>query len=368
MKKNLEETQVNRRKMSLDDTQPSVRVKAEFEEENGSAKRRIKHPILMLLGISLVAMMGVFFLSAALGKYQGKQTYAFQATSTSYAYMEKQLSLALNDIENEDYSIALQRLNYIFENDPEQFSAAGDLIDQVNLILNLGKTPLPATSTATQTVTPTLDLRPAEDQFDNAQQALKAQNWEQVLEICLNLRKSNPSYRVTEVDQMVYVALRFLGIQKIVNEGKFESGIYDFALAEQYGVLDFYSVNMRTWANYYLMGNSFWLAYPEIAASYYGQVSAAMPHLTDETGYTAFYRYWMSLIHIAEQHVDDGEWCEGASAYQNALNAAGSAEFAPTATYVWDECVALTPTVTPTPTMTMTWTATIDLTSIVTLL
>ena len=367
MKENLEKTQVNSRQLSMDDTQPSVRVKAEFDDTPSSRKISMKHPLLYLIGICLVAMIGVFVLSGTLGRYQGRQSYAFQATSTSFAYMENQLSLAINDIQNEDYSIALQRLNYIYENDPVQFAAAGDLINQVNTILNLGKTPLPATATPTQTMTPTLDLRPADDQFQNAQQAMAAQNWEQVLEICLNLRKSNPSYKVTEIDQMVYVALRFLGIQKIVDDGMFESGIYDFALAEQYGVLDFYSVNLRTWANYYLLGNSFWLAYPEIAASYYGQVSAAMPHLTDEAGYTAFYRYWMSLIHIADQLVDDEEWCEGSAAYTTALNAAGSAEFAPTATYVWEQCAALTPTMTPTPTFTMTptLTATIDLTSIV---
>ncbi len=368
MKENLEKTQANPRKMSMEDTQPSVRVKSKLNDANIGAKKKVKHPFLMLFGISLAAMISVFILSGMLGKSQGKQTYSFQATGTNFAYLEKQLSLAMGDIEDKNYSIALQRLNYIYENDPIQFAAAGDLINQVNTILNLGKTPLPATATPTQTVTPTLDLRPAEDQFENAQQALTSQNWEQVLAICLNLRKSNPTYRVTEVDQMVYVALRFLGIDKIVNEGKFESGIYDFSLAEQYGVLDFYAINLQTWANYYLIGNSFWLAYPDIAAGYYGQVSAAMPHLTDETGYTAFYRYWMSLIHIAQQHVDDEEWCEGASAYQTALNAAGSAEFAPTATYVWEQCVALTPTMTPTPTMTITpsLTPTIDLTSIYT--
>ena len=367
MKNNLEKTQFNPKKLSMEDTQPSVRILAENKESNGDrSTRKKRRPIAVLSIISIFVMIMIVALSASLGTYQGKNQYKFNATATNYSYLQIQLGLALEDIENKDYSIALQRLAYIYETNPSQFEMAKDLSSQINSILNVTNTPIPPTEEPTIAMTPTPDLRPADEQFEHVKLAMAASDWEQALEFCLNLRNNNPDYRVTEIDQMVYVSLRMLGIQKIIDEGKFESGIYDFALAEQYGVLDFYAVNLGVWANYYLLGNSFWLAYPEIAASYYGQVAGAMPHLTDETGSTAFYRYWMSLVHIAEQLVDDDEWCEGSKAYQTAIDAAGSAYYAPTATFVWDQCVALTPTITPVPTFTFTPTPTIDLTGTVT--
>lgn len=360
MKNNLENTQANRKTNSMVDTQPSKKVIYPSKKKVG------KNPIAVLFLLILLSMSAVMFISATLGHYQGKSAFDFQATHTEYAYLHSQLELALEDIENENYNVALQRLDFIYKTSPEDFTLASDLYEKIRRITDVTATPTPQ---PTAVVSPTPDLRPAGVQFENALQAMATAHWELALQSCLNLRKTNPDYKITEIDQMVYVSLRMLGVQKILQEGKFESGIYDFALAEQYGILDFYAVNLRDWANLYLLGNSFWLAYPEIAASYYGQVAGAMPHLRDESGSTAFYRYWMSLIHIAEQLVDDvgeEEWCESAHAYQNAFNAAGSEFYSPTATYVWEQCVALTPTNTPTPSITPTTTATIDLTRTIT--
>ncbi|MEJ2759732.1 MAG: hypothetical protein P8046_14730, partial [Anaerolineales bacterium] len=172
-----------------------------------------------------------------------------------------------------------------------------------------------------------------------------------------NLRKANPSYKIVEVDGLIFLSLRNRGVQKI-NNGDLEGGIYDFTLAEQFGPLDGETESYRSWARLYLLGNAFWGAYPEQAAYYYGQLVSAAPSITDASGVSAFYRYWASLVQIAENSAKDENWCDADQQMQVALGAWSQAQVYPTATYIAEECYNIlytpTPTITETPTITPT--------------
>jgi hypothetical protein len=159
---------------------------------------------------------------------------------------------------------------------------------------------------------------------------------------------------------MIYVALRNRGADKILNTGELEGGLYDFTLAEQFGPLDRDADIYRLWARLYMQGNGFWMAYPEIALKYYGQVAAAAPGLHDLSGMSAFYRYWRSLIQYADQLAEEQDWCAAYEYYQRALDAQMDSDVAIQASKMHEECLALTPkppAVTPTsigPTKTLT--------------
>jgi len=183
-----------------------------------------------------------------------------------------------------------------------------------------------------------------------------AQNWSQALDIISALRQADPLFRGTEVDGMIYVALRNRGVDKILNQGELEGGLYDFTLAEQFGPLDRDAEIYRTWARLYLQGNGFWIAYPGIAAEYYGQVAAAAPGLHDGSGMSAFYRYWASLIQYGDQLVEAEDWCGAMAAYNTAMNARPDNAILPTAQVAENRCIRLT--VSPTPNFSATPTGT----------
>lgn len=322
---------------------------------NGSGNRRRKPGrlvrLLLLIGAFIGGLILIAGMSAWAGYSKGHGEWASQATLEMGSYVLTQYQLASDDYEAGNYLLAYDRLLYIVENDPD-FSAALDLLVQIQVILNMTATPPPATATITPTPTP--DLRPAEELYEAAVAMIRLAEWDIALDTLSNLRKTNPSYRIVDVDGLMFLSLRNRGVDKILNHGELEGGIYDFSLAENFGPLDGEAENYRSWARMYLLGNAFWGAYPEQAAYYYGQVVGAGVSITDASGVSAFYRYWASLAQMGDFSATEGDWCLASEQYQVALNAWTRDELVPTATHAYEQCVALTPSATPTPTMTNT--------------
>jgi hypothetical protein len=85
-------------------------------------------------------------------------------------------------------------------------------------------------------------------------------------------------------------------------------------------------------------------------------VAFAAPGLRDASGFTAFYRYWQSLIHYGDKLAKAEDWCGAALQYQTAMRARSDAAIQPTAQYANQICLLLTASPTPTPTVTITGT------------
>jgi len=303
-----------------------------------------KYQLLIIL-FFFVGFTSLISLSSYLGYQDGKQTLNIKATNSMKTYLEEQYALGLQDMAEGRNDLARQRFEFIIQSAPS-FQEA------FNRWVELMVTASPKNS-PTPIITPTEDLRPIAELFSQANQLIISQDWNQALDTLSSLRKADPAYQTVWVDNMMYLILRNRGVEKILYLGQLESGIYDFALAEQFGPLDNAANNYREWARLYLRGNSFWVAYPEIAIQYYSQVAGAAPNLKDESGFTAFYRYWASLRHIADQFANSSSWCEASDQYQVALNANKSNSLIITATYAFSQCSTLTPTITPTLTNTI---------------
>ncbi len=310
------------------------------------------------LVIALVLLFGgllvVISASGWFGYRAGQRTQFANATLTMEGYIADQFTLAVDEYGQGNYALAMERLEYI-RSIRTDLRAVNQLYDDISAVLNV--TPTPIIPTSTPTPSPTPDLRPAGEMYDSVLQLISLGEWSTALDTLNNLRKSNPSYNIVEVDGLIYLCLRNRGVEKI-NTGDLEGGIYDFTLAEQFGPLDGETESYRTWARMYLLGNAFWGAYPEQAAYYYGQLVSAAPSLTDASGVSAFYRYWASLVQIAEFSATAGNWCDADQQMQVALNTWNQASVYPTATYIAEECYKIlytpTPTITNTPTITPT--------------
>lgn len=314
-------------------------------------------PVRVILPVFL-AMLLLVFLSSLLGWSQGR----FERNQIDQAqlgeYLLEQYVLANGDYNEGRFDLARQRYEYIFGKDQDYLDVAVRWLD-VMVIINGTAT----STTVSLDITPsaTFDPRPAQELFAFAQSSMAAQDWDQAIQILSSLRTEDPSYSFVEVDGMLYLSLRNRGIRKISVEGNFEAGLYDFALAEGFGPIDATATNLRELARLYLIGNSFWFAYPDVAAYYYGQVSAVAPNMRDSNGISAFYRYWASLVHYADQLAGDEDWCAATDQYSIALNARHDQNIAPTAQFVTELCYLLTPTATATATGTSTSTSTATL-------
>jgi hypothetical protein len=176
------------------------------------------------------------------------------------------------------------------------------------------------------------------------------------------------------VDGLLYLALRYRGVNKILNEGNLENGIYDLTLANKFGPLDSEADSAREWARLYIVGLSFWDVHPEQAVYYFSQVANAAPYLRDASGWTANDRYRAALIQYGHILARKGNWCSAQSQYELALAIRPDESLQGLATQAAINCAGHTPTLsggtiteTATPTgtgvvpatLTPTWTQTI---------
>lgn len=316
----------------------------------------LRSPIVVVVLTLFIALFLVSAASGAAGWTAGRSEFNATATIQAGFYMLEQYNLAIADMEAGSYELARQRLEYIFSQDPE-FLDVADLWIEVMLVI--GNTPQ-STSVElhTESPTPTQDPRPKEELFAAARALMVAHNWTEAIDTLLALRQADAGFNTADVDGMFFAALRNRGAQNIVEFGLFEPGLYDFALAEKFGPLDGLARNYREWARLYLYGNAFWLAYPQDAAYYYGQLVGMAPDLRDSNGISAFSRYWQSLVHIGDQFGAEGDWCSAADAYQDALNARTDAELQTKLNFALEACMGPTeaPSSTPPFTGTPTWT------------
>lgn len=342
------------------DTQPTRVTKktSKFEEQ-----------LIIILRIIFVIMLLVVsgVIAAAVGYQDGIQQAAMLQPMDGSKIIQEQYELGQNEFEAGLYDQARQRFEYVIALEPDRYPAAWSYLTEILAIMNATATftPIPptVTSTPTATITPTRDPSGEESIFNRASSLLAAGDWGGAIEAILALRNEDLLYRVVQSDDILFASLRNRGEDRILRQGDLEGGIYDLTLAEKFGPLDYSATVYRDWARLYLTALGFWEAYPEQAVYYFSQVAAAVPGLTDGSGWSASERYRRSLIHYGDQLAGEGEWCLAQEQYELSLSWGSHADLPVTLTYVAHQCSppTKTPTLTlgPSSTPTITYTPTI---------
>lgn len=309
--------------------------------------------LLAAVLLTIAAVIGAW-----VGYEDGVQSGFELATLAAPDLVREQYQLAIQDYEYGRYDLARQRFVYVLTQAPGEYPEAVDYIEGLDAALETTATFTPTVVTPTLTLTPTPDTRREEAIFASAKSLIAAGDWTAAIDTLIALRNKNLTYRVYEVDDMLYAALRNRGEEKILRQGDLEGGIYDLSLAEKFGPLDYQAVVYRDWARLYLTALGFWEAYPAQAVYYFGQIAAAAPGLQDSVGWTAGWRYRMSLIHYGDQLASEGKWCEAEAQYQASMDLRQQDELRPTLTYASHRCATPTPDFSPTPQVTATSAAT----------
>lgn len=334
-------------------------------------KRPRRWPYLFL-GILLIIILGGA--GVWLGYQSGIQMRLDQETNDVAMAAVTQYHLGVADQEAGRYEMARERYEYVIRLDPF-FPGAQEKLTEVMLTMAETAVPTNAPTITPIPLTPTPDMRSVEEKFAYAQSMLRAGEWDTAIAALEILRKEDLLYRTVDVDGMYYIALRFRGVQKILN-GSLEGGIYDLTLSERFGPLDNDAESYRNWARYYLTGSSFWEIDWSQVVQIFGEIYPNLPNLRDGSGWTAQERYRVGSIRFGEELAGQELWCDARYYYAQALALAQDENLAPEATRVAYICEPPTPTptltlvvtITPTPTatedITPTPTATEDLVSI----
>ncbi len=265
----------------------------------------------------------------------------------------QQLTLAYDDIENNQLDTARQRIEYILNIYPEFPGAQEMLVDiQMKMGLPTQAPPtqaLPPTETAIGP-TPTPDLRGAEELFTATQALIKEQKWSDALVNILGLRERYYDYKTAQVDGFYYVSLRNDGINKIYS-GKLEQGIWELEEASQIGALDNQAAGAITLANMYVTGASYWdNNWPE-AIRIFDELRQTYPNLTDATGMSTTERYRVALYKQGALFAAQNDFCTAFSYYQKSLEVGQDQQIAAQATMAEAECNKPEPTPIVTPTI-----------------
>jgi hypothetical protein len=223
-----------------------------------------------------------------------------------------QFNYGVDDLANGRCDLAVQRFQYVIQLDP---GYPGIVDKYAQSMLCAGGTATPTAGPAIG-ITPTPDLRGADQIYSDAQAQLSAQNWDGLLTALDSLRASYPDYKAIEIDGMYYVGLRSRGVNRILQVGDLEGGIFDLDRAAQIGPLDAEADTYRQWAISYVVGASFWEIDWTQVVNYFQPLAAAAPNLHDVNFFTAQDRlatavvgYAQELIVQADHFARDKQWC-----------------------------------------------------------
>lgn len=312
------------------DSNPSAEdPQVEGIEKIEKKPRRLKLYLIGVLIILVGAGLGTFFgyrAGVAL-RLQAQQDQIVMAATNQY-------QLGLLDMQQGRYETAKKRFEYVISTDPN-FPGAAEQLASAIMQISLALTPTPE---PTPTVAPTPDLRGEEEMFSNIQQALFSQDWAGALASIQALRDLNFQFRAVDLDGMYYIALRYLGVHNILNEGELEVGIYNLTLAERFAPLDVEAINYRNWARQYIAAASFWkIDWPRVI-EYFAQIYPALPNLRDSSGYTATERYREALIGYGDQLMMESKFCDAQLQYEAALAFSNTADLSSKATSAAEMC------------------------------
>jgi hypothetical protein len=243
----------------------------------------------------------VFIIIVVVGGFLGYQAGIQEAEDAKAAQLgailDEQFKLGTEDLAAQRYGIARQRFEYIIQQNPA-YPGATDKLAELMLAMSITSTPVP---TATPVVTPTPDITIGDDAFNQARQLYASQDWTGTINALDVIRKKNFTYRVVDIDGMYYMCYRNRGWNKIINEGNLEGGLYDFSMAEKYGILDNEANGLRTWVKLYITGASYWDLDWATVVSYFSQVYTALPNLRDINNVTATERFRLASIKYGDQ-------------------------------------------------------------------
>ena len=237
-----------------------------------------------------------------------------------------QFEQALQDQAAGNYGIAQQRYQYVLSIYP-QYPGLDEKLVEIGLLVAQNGGGFAPVTTPQAGVTPGTPSKPAggaNTQNLNAlnrqaQTYLKAADWVNLYTTAAKMRDINPNFNAVKVDGYHYMALRNLGISKIL-AGNLEVGSYYFSLAEQIGPIDNEAQNLNRWAQLYLTAGSWWGINWQNAILNFSELYTIAPNLIDSSHFSVTQRFAGAYEGYGRFLQQNYQWCDAVNQFQYAAN------------------------------------------------
>lgn len=292
-----------------------------------------------LLLIIFSVLVGWFLLIAFLGWQSGQR----QLQDRQVAQLDRQITLAQADIEQENYQLALTRLEWVLERDPN--SADAQTLQTV-AFAGLGATPEPTPVTAV-TVTPAPTRLPTAtpgaigspgDELLRIRRLVATKFWEEALPALIAFQQQFPSYEREETDQLLYDTYQNYGLDLITGE-QVELGVFYLTQAQKLGDLPQLVLDYQTWAELYTQGISFYGVNWEASTYYFRDLCLAAPFYQSSCDHL-----FDALVAWGDQYVAAQDWCPAEALYEEASRQQTPPTLIEKRTQAQENCLLATPT------------------------
>ncbi|MFW5941067.1 MAG: hypothetical protein ACOCXI_04660 [Chloroflexota bacterium] len=276
---------------------------------------------LRLLGIALIAIavvLGVLTLVAYLGWQSGQSLRTEQIEESRAAELANQISRAEEDMAADNHRLAIRRLEWVLEQDPEH-SQATALLAEAQGALAQTRAPSPdnnsVEATATAAITDTVgseEEEAASERLRQVQELVDNEEWDAALEAVIAYQNDFPDYERSHTDGLLYEAYIGQGIDLLYGD-QVEVGLYYLEQAEKLGNLTEDARNHREWAELYLDGMGYYEVDWEVTLFYFRDLCLAAPFFQNSCD-----RLFEALVAYGDQYAVQQEWCPAESLYAEA--------------------------------------------------
>ncbi|MCB9421312.1 MAG: hypothetical protein H6667_16030 [Ardenticatenaceae bacterium] len=304
------------------------------------------HKATRLVGLLLIivaVLLGWFLLVGYLGWQSGQTAMIEEREAELTAQISRQIDLARENIGQGSYNLALRRLEYVLELDPEN-SDALSLRKQAQAALDSLNTPQPTTA-VTATSTPLPEPSPTPGLISNPETELQRirrlsanQNWEDAITALVSFQRQFPDVERQETDALLYDAYVNYGLSLLEGENV-ELGLYYLDQAAKLGDLSQEVLDYRLWAELYLQGIAFYDVNWDVATYYFRELCLAAPFYQ-----SACELLQESLESFADQYAVALDWCPAQALYQEALSHGRSQPLVEKLNTAAEACLLATPT------------------------
>jgi tetratricopeptide (TPR) repeat protein len=332
--------------MSQDSFSSPPQVESELARTPRTGYRLLRGLAFLLL---LVIALALSYGAVAYAAWQrGQVIRAERAQTDLQQQMQRQMALANSDVAAGNYALAVRRLDWVLEHDPDQ-PGAYELRHEAHQALNRLLAP-PATVVIT-VIAPPAALEavgtrlPAEEDAAAALASVRSlmedETWERAIDALIDFQGRFPNYERRLTDQMLYDTFIRHGVEMLYGD-QVELGLHYLERAERLGDLPESVEDQRVWAKLYLQGMAFYGVNWPASIYYFRDLCRAAPFF-----HNACDRLRMALITYGDQYVLDQEWCPAVPLYSEANQQRHDAVLAGKLVQAREGCLSATPTPLP---------------------
>jgi hypothetical protein len=314
----------------------------QIQEQSDSTENSGGFSLSRVLGVLLllVAVLVALYLIIGYLAWQSGETLRMQREEDlRVQQLDRQVSIAQEDIANGEYNLALRRLEWVLEKDPDNEEAAA-LRRQAEAAIKTALTP-EAPPTATPLPEPTIDLNEETDidrELVRLRRLYDREQWNELLPAALTLQQQFPNFQRLETDRFLYDSYLNLGVQ-LLQGNQIEKGLNYLAEAERLGDLSQEALDYRLWANLYLEGIAYYGVNWGVSASVFRELCLSAPFYQN-----ACDKFYESLVNYGDQYLFSQDFCPAVEIYREARQYGSSGELNNKLSDAAEGCAAATPT------------------------